>query len=163
MIYLNFIIESGIDQEVGGANGTNTKADKILEQLITLVKDASDDDIYLAKESLIANYWKNETSLEERTARIFNSLYLNITDFEKKNMNRDSLSKYTKEYLVNTLEYHLIHNVTKLSIQLMDDDEVTGGPSEEDPLNKTIHAEIIPDSFDFISGIANDIVRPLHK
>ena len=163
MIYLNFIIESGIDQEVGGANGTNTKADKILEQLITLVKDASDDDIYLAKESLIANYWKNETSLEERTARIFNSLYLNITDFEKKNMNRDSLSKYTKEYLVNTLEYHLIHNVTKLSIQLMDDDEVTGGPSEEYPLNKTIHAEIIPDSFDFISGIANDIVRPLHK
>lgn len=137
-IYFNFLVESTLaphDDHL--SNGVDKRSDQAVQFLNNIVNSCKPNTLYYAKEGLIANHWKNNTSLEEKAAEIFNLIYLNIGVYEKQNMNRDSLKDYTKEKLVE-LQNKIFHsNVKKLSIQLY-------GGSESYPLkNETYYFENI--------------------
>ena len=66
MLMMNFIVKSHLSKMPAGENGTNIQTDKVIETLNKMVNTIGEKKLYKIKEALIANHWKNETSLEER-------------------------------------------------------------------------------------------------
>lgn len=147
-IYFNFVVESTIFPHEGVDKGS----DKVVGLLHNQLNLCNENTLYYAKEGLIANHWKNITSLEEKAAEIFNLIYLNIGVDEKQNINRNSLQEYTKEKLVE-LQNKIFHSsVKKLSIQLY-------GGSEPCPMNnETYYFENITSIVSSDYGVFEKIV-----
>lgn len=98
----------------------NYNADRAIKPLCEQIKKlgVNNPTMYNEKDALVANHWKNDTSLEERTLRIFDRLNLGIKSFEKENIDRKVLNKVTADDLNAVIERTFITEVKKISIQL---------------------------------------------
>lgn len=168
LIYLNFIVQgSSIEQKAEYIDeknpGINYIADKAINPLKTTIEllGRNNPTMYNEKDTLVANYWKNDTSLEERTLRIFDRLNLGIQTFEKENIDRQTLNKVTVNDLCSIIERTFITEVKKISIQLYPYN--TTIPSKNEThyfFNSDITSITKVDNYDYISIISNKTIYP---
>ena len=168
LIYLNFIVQgSSIEQKAEYIDeknpGINYIADKAINPLKTTIEllGRNNPTMYNEKDALVANYWKNDTSLEERTLRIFDRLNLGIQTFEKENIDRQTLNKVTVNDLCSIIERTFITEVKKISIQLYPYN--TTIPSKNEThyfFNSDITSITKVDNYDYISIISNKTIYP---
>lgn len=159
MILLNFVVQS--DTVVpSGEEGLNTVADRTIGNLLRMVKVVRGK-MYKEKDSLLANYWKNDTSIEERTSRIFNTLYLGLTNFEERSVNKALLESITGQTLIDFCQDVFNRTVSKLSIQIFPYDVAyIPNDSEKYVLNNSLISKTVVNDINYISKIYSDIIHP---
>lgn len=159
MILLNFVVQS-VSEDPSSKEGMNYISDMAVGNLLKMVYSVKSK-MYSAKDSLLANYWKNDTSIEERTSRIFNTLYLGLTNFEQGYVNKTTLESITNQTLIDFCQDVFINNVSKLSIQIFPYSAVyISDKSEEYALNNSIISKAVVNDINYISEIYSEEVHP---
>ena len=168
LIYLNFIVQGSNSEQkaeyIDEKNpGINYNADKAISHLINIIQRLGkyNPTMYNEKDALVANYWKNDTSLEERTLRIFDRLNLGIQNFEKENIDRQALNKVTANDLYSIIERTFISEVKKISIQLYPYNTTIPSSNETHYFfNSEITSITKVDNYEYISIISNKTIYP---